>query len=58
MTDWQELATRALAAFTVICDAAKCSECEAAQGENGCVVCDIDRAIKARDEATEEVRNA
>jgi hypothetical protein len=46
-TDWKELATRARAALTVVCDAPKCSECEAAQGESGCVVYELDQALKA-----------
>ncbi len=44
--DWKELATRAREALRITCDAAKCSECEAAQGEHGCVVYDIDQAVK------------
>jgi hypothetical protein len=46
-TDWKELATRTRAALTIVCEAAKCSECEAAQGEAGCVVYDLDQALKA-----------
>ena len=46
-TDWKELATRARAALTALCDAAKCSECEPLQGPNGCVVYDLDQALKA-----------
>jgi len=36
MTDWKELATRAREALRITCDAAKYSECEAAQGELDC----------------------
>jgi len=49
-TDWQELTTRARAALGIVCDGAKCSECEAVQGENGCVVTEIDDAIQAQAE--------
>jgi len=46
-TDWKEFATRARAALKVLCDGAKCPECEAQQGPKGCVVYYLDQALKA-----------